>query len=545
MFSGLDNIPDKIKPYFSKCSNPLDETQVLANLFENINIRILVCKEIDDFEDEEYNTYYNIYDVVKQFNYDKKHISNLKINQITCEKLCPNFKLNFTNKKKENKTNYINEMDLKVVLSEINTKEAILFQDQITRQFTIMKKILKYICKLKHKQEQINNQEQIRIEKTAKAVKLFTPPIRTSGKIYIATSPEYSRQHMYKIGLTGGDLSKREKGLQTSHPSMKIIYDVDVKDVDLTEKLIHKFLAHVNVKKEFFYISSVSVAKKLIKNCCKYVNKLIDKYDNDYNLLRTNYIDNDTTITTQLLEKEDKTLIKKQVIYDFNNSNIYVNINNELGFHNLYHNNEEKQLIIYDLLNTELVDENKFINSLKYNSKTSKLVIKKYILSKLFKLKDEEITLDFLNEWLGKEYILDNVAYALGRKKIEKDTNDPYLNNMRQKIDYLNKILKVFRFASIFDFETVVEKDTKMETRMKKSKLLERVEYEKLMICFEKRQQMKKQEKFSLSKYIMISDMILNEFGVGLKSTRKQKQNNNNRVYIINYKLVETHKYVF
>ena len=29
--------------------------------------------------------------------------------------------------------------------------------------------------------------------------------------------------------------------------------------------------------------------------------------------------------------------------------------------------------------------------------------------------------------WYGKDYILDNVAYALGKKKIE-DTNDPYLH---------------------------------------------------------------------------------------------------------------------
>ena len=111
---------------------------------------------------------------------------------------------------------------------------------------------------------------------------------------------------------------------------------------------------------------------------------------------------------------------------------------------------------------------------------------------------------------------------------------------MRQKIDYLNKILRVYGFAGIFDFETVVEKDEKMETRMRESRLLEGVEYDKLMMCFVKKKQMKIINKFTLSKFIMISNMILNDFGVGIKSSRKQKQNNNNRVYVIKYKLIIT-----
>ena len=187
------------------------------------------------------------------------------------------------------------------------------------------------------------------------------------------------------------------------------------------------------------------------------------------------------------------------------------------------------------------MDENDFLNNIENNSKTSKLIVKKYILSKLFKLKDEEITLDFLNEWIKKEYILDNVAYALGKKKME-DTNDPYLNTMRQKIDYLNIILKVYGFGGIFDFETVVEKDEKMETRMRESRLLEGVEYGKLMMCFVKRQQMKEREKFSLNKFIMISDMILNDFGVGLFNKRSKKTQKNNIFYVRSYFLKEVRR---
>ena len=63
---------------------------------------------------------------------------------------------------------------------------------------------------------------------------------------------------------------------------------------------------------------------------------------------------------------------------------------------------------------------------------------------------------------------------------------------MKDKISYLNKILKVYGFKGLFDFETVVEKDEAMEERIKKSKLLQFTEYKKLMQTFGKRIQGKK-----------------------------------------------------
>ena len=113
---------------------------------------------------------------------------------------------------------------------------------------------------------------------------------------------------------------------------------------------------------------------------------------------------------------------------------------------------------------------------------------------------------------------------------------------MRQKIDYLNIILKVYGFAGIFDFETVVEKDEKMETRMRESRLLEGVEYEKLMMCFVKRQRMKIKNRFCLNDYIMISDMILNDFGVGIFNRRSKKTQKNNILYVRSYFLKEVRR---
>ena len=111
---------------------------------------------------------------------------------------------------------------------------------------------------------------------------------------------------MYKIGLTITELSKREKSLQTSCPSIKFVYDIDIKDVDLAESLIHTYLTHLNYDKEFFYISSIEVAKDIINYCCNFVNNLISKYDNDYNILRKHYIDNDNVITTQLIQNRGR-----------------------------------------------------------------------------------------------------------------------------------------------------------------------------------------------------------------------------------------------
>ena len=109
-----------------------------------------------------------------------------------------------------------------------------------------MKKINDEKEQYKQQLEQQNQQKNNIMERTLKAVNTFKQPIRNNGKIYIATSPEYIKQYIYKIGLTTTELSKREKSLQTSCPSIQIVYDVDVKDVDLAESLIHTYLTHLN-----------------------------------------------------------------------------------------------------------------------------------------------------------------------------------------------------------------------------------------------------------------------------------------------------------
>ena len=562
----VDKFPEKLKPFLSGCNNPLDETQVLVNLFKDKNMRIILRQEEDEFSNIDYVSYYYANDLCKLINHDIKHMTDWKnkwnIKLFNHENLTPQFAdsilvSNIKDTKIDKKAIFINEQDLKIVLLKINTREANIFQEWILKQPTITKALIKYIIKLKHEQEikkqmqeqmqeQIDNLQNNMLKRTVKAVKTFREPIKSAGKIYIATSPEYIKQYMYKIGYTTAELSTREKGLQTSCPSIKIVYAVDVKDVDLTESLIHSYLMHLNVIKEFFYVSSIDVAKKIVNSCSNFVDNLISEYDNDYILLRKHYINNDTVIINQSTENKVCSQTRRigmknrspKNTYDLADPNVFGDINNNLKFNNLYDDKEEKQQILNDLINTKLVDENDFVKNIENNSRTSKLIVKKYVMSKLFKLEDKEITLDFLNEWIDKEYILDNVAYALGKKKIKDD-------NIRQKIDYLNKILKVYGFTGVFDFETVVEKDDKMETRMKDSKILEGGEYDKLMACFGKRPYKEKgQSKFSVNGFVIVSDAILNEFGVGIKTTKKHVMINKQRMYKTKYKILEIYKHI-
>ena len=295
----------------------------------------------------------------------------------------------------------------------------------------------------------------------------------------------------------------------------------------------------------------------MVNYCCNFINNLISKYDNDYNISRKHYIDNDNVITIQLIQNRGRSptrrigtrakspnklplLIENKNTYDLTDPNIFVKLNNNLKFHNLYHDKNEKQQIINELININLVNETEFIKNINNSSKTSKLMVKKYILSKLFKINDVDISIDFLNEWLDKEYILDNVAYASEKKKIN-DVNDPYLNNMKLKKKYIDIILNVFGFKNLFDFETEVTKDDVMEERMKKSNLLDPKEYESIVTVFGKRDLQKQKDNFNIAKFIKLSDSMLNEFGIGLqkkrKRVRKNDKNNKHRVYY--YKLYE------
>jgi hypothetical protein len=221
------------------------------------------------------------------------------------------------------------------------------------------------------------------------------------------------------------------------------------------------------------------------------------------------------------------------------NSEPDININEELAIST--YKTTKKVEEMDELLDSPIITKKELLILQKNKSltRTDKLSIKKYWIIDKFKIKPEELTMDFLLNWYEKEYILDNALYVLGKKKIN-DVNDPLLNNTKKKIDYLKQILIIYGFGDIFDFETIITKDDKVEKRMKDSELLTS-KYADLMHCFDKKMR-QKQDKFSISQFTRLSESILNDFGIGLKCGSKRIQEDNEKRTIITYKLKETKK---
>ncbi len=170
-------------------------------------------------------------------------------------------------------------------------------------------------------------------------------------------------------------------------------------------------------------------------------------------------------------------------------------------------------------------------------TRNEKLALKKYWLMIKFRLNPEDFTMEFLLNWYGKEYILDNLLYALGKKTIE-NSQDPILNKLPQKIKYLNDILKVYGFSGLLDTKEIQKTDA-IEERMKVINLTDWDNYKNLMYCFDRRLLQREKNTFTVSKFTKLSDLILNEFGFKLKSTRKRVRDGALFKYLYVYSLAE------
>ena len=117
----LNMFPEKLQPYIKSCNNPLDETQVLVNLFKDKNVRIVLKEETDEFGYKEWISYYNCVDLAKEIKYSTSHINQWKerwdVNTISYEKMLTQnelAKICEINKRRTDKNAYyINEQDLK------------------------------------------------------------------------------------------------------------------------------------------------------------------------------------------------------------------------------------------------------------------------------------------------------------------------------------------------------------------------------------------------------------------------------------------------
>lgn len=112
-----------------------------------------------------------------------------------------------------------------------------------------------------------------------------------------------------------------------------------------------------------------------------------------------------------------------------------------------------------------------------------KIIIKRYYFKKKFKL--DELTDDFICAWYNREYILDYMLYALGRKTT-RDLDDPLFKNMQNKVDYMEKILELFGFKDMLDFETKVELTNELRKKIMESEFTNYDYYKNLMMTFNK-----------------------------------------------------------
>jgi len=335
----LEMFPLSLKPYLEECNNPLDETQMLLNLFKKRNVRIILKKEKDEFGDDEWNGYFHCVDLAEKVNFNKDHIrdwnKNWKIEFFKYKNLAaPNARVKICeiNKRTTNaNANYINEQDLKKVLLKIKTKEAEVFQEWILKQATIMKKLIKKMIEIKHtleaeqlklqiekhdeekKQLTLKHEEDKKLfeekitRKTKRALIKYKAPDNKQGVIYIASSESKMKRNEYKIGQTGRTGKARTKDMQTGDPTLECLAEFKCTNVVLAEAHLHKMLEHLRVysNREFFSVSSLETCKSIVKKVVDFVNENDKEYGMDYKTLQNIYIGIADDIPKMICDKKE------------------------------------------------------------------------------------------------------------------------------------------------------------------------------------------------------------------------------------------------
>ena len=169
--------------------------------------------------------------------------------------------------------------------------------------------------------------------------------------------------------------------------------------------------------------------------------------------------------------------------------------------------------------------------------KLGKLALQKYYLVRDFKLTPERFDLPFLINWYGKDHIRKNALFAMGKLKVDI-TQDPILNKLPQKLQYLKLFLNTYGFTGLLDEQTIT-KTPEMVAKMQATGLSNFDKYKELMTVFEKPIQRSENNVFSIAKFSKLADMVLQEFGFTLKSNRTQIRSDGARTYQTYYTISE------
>lgn len=313
----LNKFPEDLRNKIKNVNNPLDQDEILVELFRDKNIRIVISIINDEFNNDEYISYFHVVDFCKLINYGENHIyrwKNANINTITYGELIKISKKyiicnNITNNKIAYHAKFVDSESLMKILIKINTPEANLFTDWIIQQSKIMKNLIKQIIKLKYELEKQKLQQEIQTtqqliennqninsslmrERTKMAYAIFTDPIKKSGDLYVGGTSDFTTKNIFKIGIAGCDLNKRKSSMRTGNPTYDMYFNIKCNDVYIAENIIKKKLENIQVfdGREFYYFPSLAIAKSFVSKVVNFVNDLDVQYGNLYEILQNDFI---------------------------------------------------------------------------------------------------------------------------------------------------------------------------------------------------------------------------------------------------------------
>lgn len=334
----------------------------------------------------------------------------------------------------------------------------------------------------------------------------------TDKDIYIPTIDEFEEHHLYNANL-----------------DCELTWEMIDGNMETTSKktAFTRVYAYNNYEKYVKFHKFLKTLKELLSiNGHTYLDEDMNKQEKD----------DEKEIVSDSENETQNTTLKSSSIVD--EPDINLNDENEQNTtvsskKTIY---EIDELVLTPSITEKEANELEKIKNSNMASRSDKLCLKRYYIEKKFKLKPEEFTTEFLLSWHNKDYILDNALYVCDKKNYSRD---PDKGIIKEKIVYLNKILGVYGFNNIFDFDKTIEKDDGLEKRMKDSELLKKDNYMKMMKLFGKKIKNSIKDTFSVNKFTSMTNCILNEYGIKIGTKRKKIKKLKQQGWLYTYKLTE------
>jgi prophage antirepressor-like protein len=247
----LNKFPPIIAEKFKNINNPLNQTEILVELFREKNVRIILKIQKNEFDEEDYIAHFHVVDMCKTINYADHHINTWKkwkIKFFTYEELTKDnskiFIINPNNNKISHKALFIDEESIITILIKINTPEAHIFTEWIKQQSKIVKTLMRRIIKIKNElenQKYLNENIELRkkvellesqvdheqiYERLQVALCVMPKMEHIKGIIYIGSTKDLILKKISKIGKTI-DAQRRKTELRVGNPTFNLYMEFE------------------------------------------------------------------------------------------------------------------------------------------------------------------------------------------------------------------------------------------------------------------------------------------------------------------------------